>query len=1062
MRLWIAAGLVALAIAPPSLDWICSKKNADGTCAVCNASQGYNPDKVGACRLSSVLSCQHVDAGGVCLSCNAGFVPRGSYCIARNTQDKCEVYDSKDVCTRCASTHYLDENAKCVELVSPLSNCGLHRSPSMCERCKRGYILQNGACVSAVANCRVQSDYTCKSCLANTYPEVVFNVPTTSIDRFFWEDYFFGTTLGLSTTRRASPLRCVPHSDRNCAASTTRSACDTCKPGFYANTQKVCIAIAKDRLVTNCATYSDATTCSACRTGFYLSSGACVANPAMQLVQLCRTYSAPSVCSRCNTGYYFDGTACVPVANADVVTGCDVYTFRKQCRYCDLATAKKYGSAGTCLDLAVGQNLANCAMKDVTGCKQCNSGYYVTADKSCAVVLNAPVANCGVYSDPATCKECMAGYILVGAACVPVADTNCYSTQASGVCDACVNGYILTQGLCTASTAIANCKTMKTAGQCNMCNDNFYLNQAKTLCIAGPQAATVCVRYLNSTTCDVCGSDKYLKADTNVCTAASPAIANCYKYTSATTCAICKTQKALDANGACTATAVTDCDVAINTTKCVFCALSTTYRDITTSSCITPANPSADYTAFGAAKSADADCLHFYKSAGGTFMCEDCGADKYPNAMGVCTAYVASVTDCATHTATENMGIVIALTCTKCVTDKALSTATPPACASATAITDCDTYAVGGATCTYCKPGKIVNAAGASCATFAPIPDCQVYATLTTCARCVLGKEPAGDAKTCINSSPTPVVDNCGQYTKTGSTYTCDGCKPAFYSVAGTCVALGTPLPNCKYQNGPFACEVCAKGFYLAAGVCTAVTTTRTNCEEYSNASTCSACSAGYFLDATQTCVALTGIMGCNNYTSPTTCANCTGGYFLDGTSCTAANSVPGCDVYTSATVCAKCLPGKALNPTGTSCVDSCEAASATGCTQCAPGFVLTNNACVAPVTAIDSCRYYKADSSCAQCEVGFALSVDGGSCTPLLEGSGCANLVASTPACTVCECGYALTNGQCNASGPSPTAACQCFSSASQCEVCSLGYYSSGADGKCVYAFTRKASLAA
>ena len=74
-------------------------------------------------------------------------------------------------------------------------------------------------------------------------------------------------------------------------------------------------------------------------------------------------------------------------------------------------------------------------------------------------------------------------------------------------------------------------------------------------------------------------------------------------------------------------------------------------------------------------------------------------------------------------------------------------------------------------------------------------------------------------------------------------------------------------------------------------------------------------------------------------------------------------------------------------------------------CTECKPGFYLSQKNCLSIGSAIEHCRHYMDAKNCPQCEDGFFYHVGTKKCEALTERDQC--LVYSSVECSRCQMGY-------------------------------------------------------
>lgn len=233
----------------------------------------------------------------------------------------------------------------------------------------------------------------------------------------------------------------------------------------------------------------------------------------------------------------------------------------------------------------------------------------------------------------------------------------------------------------------------------------------------------------------------------------------------------------------------------------------------------------------------------------------------------------------------------------------------------------------------------------------------------------------------------------------------------------------------CKIYNVNFACQFCIRDHYLANGLCNSIS--------YSSL-----------------------ISGCNIYANATTCYQCDNGLFLSNNAqvCVVTSTVIGCLTYSNQTTCAVCQSGFALTNGLCAFLQNCVSVSDAGiCTTCATGYY-SNSAgiCVQVSLLIANCQIYSSNSTCRQCNFGYALSSDFSTCfsasqvSQQVDSNCVSSSVNNGQQCAICSEGYNLVNNVCvQLSG---TASCFIVnpSNTAQCSVCAAGHSQSTSNGIC------------
>lgn len=244
-----------------------------------------------------------------------------------------------------------------------------------------------------------------------------------------------------------------------------------------------------------------------------------------------------------------------------------------------------------------------------------------------------------------------------------------------------------------------------------------------------------------------------------------------------------------------------------------------------------------------------------------------------------------------------------------------------------------------------------------------------------------------------------------GKKCKTCSSAGCSSCFKGYYTSGADCVACQDNCLTCSSS----ACTKCAVGYYPSGSTCQ--TCTDSSCEScVDGAGTCGKCRPGFAL-YDNTCFEC--IQGCNKCSvlQLGSCIGCAKGFYISSS----GKCLPcklGCSECSSASVCSACSPGYKLNAGGNICVKQCEfpcrtcsASVATSCLSCYGGYTYSSQrqACIRDL----SCNQ---DQSCTRCPRSYYLN--GGECLACsITNCISCELVGSSPQCTSCQSGYALSD---------------------------------------------------
>lgn len=169
----------------------------------------------------------------------------------------------------------------------------------------------------------------------------------------------------------------------------------------------------------------------------------------------------------------------------------------------------------------------------------------------------------------------------------------------------------------------------------------------------------------------------------------------------------------------------------------------------------------------------------------------------------------------------------------------------------------------------------------------------------------------------------------------------------------------------CRTYRGS-QCETCESGYQLINGAC--VITDRFCAAFDPNGRGCSRCVSGYRLESG---ICRVADPNCAQYeeSGPTQrCSRCASGFVLtaDGLGC--VRQIPGC-IYDSRGACSSCRAPFTFN--GRTCVIyACSKLSETGCFECEFPFRIDNNRCIVPFCD----AYDNATVACSRCQSGYRL----------------------------------------------------------------------------------------
>ncbi|KAE8305733.1 VSP [Giardia duodenalis] len=311
-----------------------------------------------------------------------------------------------------------------------------------------------------------------------------------------------------------------------------------------------------------------------------------------------------------------------------------------------------------------------------------------------------------------------------------------------------------------------------------------------------------------------------------------------------------------------------------------------------------------------------------------------------------------------------------------------------------------------------CVDGYVLNGAGTGC-TKKPDPQCNTPGC-KTCSEPKTSKEVCTECEGPKALTPTgQCIDNCGDLggyyagTNEGGKKACKKCE----------------VENCLLCNLQGQCDTCKDGYYKSGAACAKCDTSCKTCAN-GNSNGCTSCEPKKALSYegegnTGTCKSECK-PGTNN------CEKCE--LTVDGTAycskCKDANQFPQNGVCSAAA-------GKAI---------TCTTQGGGVCNKCANGLLRMNGGCyeTTKLPGKNVCEEVTQDGDTCKTEApGYHLNNnDLVTCSP-----GCKTCTSNT-VCTTCMYGYVKTDNKCTKCA---TGCATCAGSASNCDICSTGYYKSG-----------------
>jgi uncharacterized repeat protein (TIGR02543 family) len=259
-----------------------------------------------------------------------------------------------------------------------VKNCAECKSENVCSKCKSGYVLNNGECVTktcSIPNCAICLDGICTRCNA-------------------------GYKLENGNCVKVSNTPCTAANCKTCADNTLNK-CSVCNDGYKLNSNGTCT---KCSAISYCEEKDANCNCTKCKTGYYLNSN----NKCSKCTKSgCNKCDSTGKCAECKDGYTLvDGSCTRACSNID---GCEVCNNNK-CTKCKTGYALVSGKCQKCME-----GCQNCNL-DVNRCIDCKYGYTLDSTTGkCEVTCELP--NCTACDTINHCIKCATGYELNGDRC---------------------------------------------------------------------------------------------------------------------------------------------------------------------------------------------------------------------------------------------------------------------------------------------------------------------------------------------------------------------------------------------------------------------------------------------------------------------------------------------------------------------------------------------------------------------------------------------------------------------------------------------------------------------
>lgn len=245
----------------------CKTYSSMTSCKVCETGYYvYLGECIAIPTSSQVTNCLVHLSAGICDVCREGYVQKTGVCVAV-VATNCDSYESPFACKTCKSGFKLLRDAEmvnCVAQTDPQCAINSEVTPYPCLQCMPGYFISNGVCTvvsTPITNCSVyDSETLCARC------EIGYILSTD------------GRTCVISSSD-------ANYSDPLCLDSklVDTPVCGMCAPGHYF-ADNVCVSCAAASGNYGCAACNplNPNTCYFCHSGYTMSSnGQCISNASM-------------------------------------------------------------------------------------------------------------------------------------------------------------------------------------------------------------------------------------------------------------------------------------------------------------------------------------------------------------------------------------------------------------------------------------------------------------------------------------------------------------------------------------------------------------------------------------------------------------------------------------------------------------------------------------------------------------------------------------------------------------------------------------------------------------
>ena len=440
------------------------------------------------CEKPYCLECD--TQGKKCLSCmNYYKLDETTGECKYQSEDGCVSWSSSGQCQTCGYGYYFDFESRTCKIGKNACGTGIiTENDKKCPQCLPGYSFGKTKCV----DCREKNKHCIE--LDGSSDECVKC-----------------TKCQQGTELNPSNFHCdLKNEFCETFIENEQIKCKTCLPGYYPNTQGICV---KGRMK-NCKTYQSENECTSCFDGSFLKKGKCYQCPAN--CTTCEEVETIVKCKQCNIGFLYNETTgnCV-----SCMEGCSKCVTTDTCLQCTFPYSKNFN-----MDKCVLTQVEHCIRsKDQfpKQCDQCENEYLASGGKclkcegDCETCLYSttyctncrdknkqaingqcvtPILHCSTYEN-GNCSSCVEGFNLVNNTCVSQGCsqysekdntkclscnknhymTNTYECKPCGKMGLCSLGCIHSEDNCISHTSIHFCAIHKRNGECEECIKRYEI-----------------------------------------------------------------------------------------------------------------------------------------------------------------------------------------------------------------------------------------------------------------------------------------------------------------------------------------------------------------------------------------------------------------------------------------------------------------------------------------------------------------------------------------------------------------------------------------------------------